>query len=163
MTAKDMLARLHQIGNAYYGEEKWEVQQDTIATWISKGRAPVAALMTAEEIQTVCWIMELKTAWRSRITDDEWKAMLGSIRLVDIAKITEKQFYQLGWLIECQVLRNELGWTQEEWEYLSELIGIVDMSALDITTAKRLQSGLLTDLEEIRESIAMEAAERGQL
>lgn len=119
--------------------------------------------MTAEETQAVCWIIQLKTICKAYgITDDEWKAILQSIGLVDIAKITEKQYGQLGWLIECQAMRNRNGWTPEEWDYLVETIGVVDMAALDSVTANMLQQGLLTRHDEIRESMHIEAMERGQ-
>lgn len=158
-----MMAHFHRVGTEFYGAEKWETQQDTIATWISKGRAPIAAFMTAEETQAVCWIMQLKINCRVQgITEDRWKAMLTSIGLIDIAKITEKQFKQLGLLIECQVMRNRHEWTEEEWDYLVETIGVVDMAALDSVTANMLQQGLMTRHDEIRESMHMEAMERGQ-
>lgn len=163
MPPSEMIETFHRLGKELYGVEKWEKQQDTIATWISHGSAPVAALITAPEMEVVCWIMHLKLYCAAhQITEDQWKDVLHEIGLIDIAKMTERQSQQLQLLLELQVLRMKHGWTIKEWDYLVETLGVIDLATIDAQMAKRVANSLSTRRQEIIESMEMEALERGQ-
>lgn len=161
MPTSEQTALFHRLGKELYGAENWKTQQLRTATWISEGRAADVAGMNADEVQTCCWIIQLKTSCEVYgVTEEEWKKILQTVELVDIAKMSERHFHRIGWHINFQVLRKRHGWTTEEWEHLIEQVGVIDMALLDGDTAKVLQGALATRRDEIRESMAVEAAER---